>query len=164
MTEWLIHYYPLHASMLRLRMCWGFGDCISCVLRAEKEQRHPHLCPLAVALTLNLRNLSAATFLPWQSRAPRHGTDVATLPQPAAALAIDLELPRQEGDSLLAPCSDWPDHWSNAEVLQEVAWSTRQWTLLFSKRPARTAQSKGFRINIFMLHRTPAPGGNPAPC
>ena len=151
MTNTLLPFACIYAQAQNVLRVWGLYQlCFESWERAEA----PSSLPLAVALTLNLRNLSAATFLPWQSRAPRHGTDVATLPQPAAALAVDLELSRQEGDFLLAPCSDSPDHWSNADVLQEVAWSTRQWTLLFSKRPARTAQSKGFRINIFMLHRT----------
>ena len=72
-------------------------------------------------------------------QSPETWRDVATLPQPAAALAIGLELSRQEGGFILAP------------AVTDLATEAM---LMFSKRLARTAQSKGFRINIFMLHRT----------
>ena len=102
MTEWLTLYYPfvcIYAQAQNVLRVWGLyqlsfenwessGTLISapgCCLDHELEK------PLCFHVST----------MPEQS--PETRRDVATLPQPAAALATGLELSRQEGGFLLAP-------------------------------------------------------------
>lgn len=61
------------------------------------------------------------------------------------------ELSKQERAFLLTLSSDWSGRGSNAVFFPEVVWLVRQWMLLFSNRPARTAKSQAFRMNILVL-------------
>lgn len=123
----------------------------------------PSSLPLAVALTMNLRNLSAATAVPCQSRAPRHGE--MWLHCWARCCSSDwLGAFRQEGGFLLAPAVT--DLTTEATLMFFQKWHDQQGSerCCFLRGLARTACPRVSWINIFMLQDLQLQPKNPYFC